>query len=136
MRADASSLRHQLKLVLFLLQSLPNILTDDRFKVMFENPDFQVDEESEEFRLLNPLVSRISEKRKKQLRMLEQQELQAKNVKHARHLAGVASCCVPVLETFSSSLYMLLCHIGYLGCKSTSSRSPIPLPSLPYPFPC
>ncbi|KAH0518524.1 Nucleolar protein 10, partial [Microtus ochrogaster] len=61
------------------VKSLPNILTEDRFKVMFENPDFQVDEESEEFRLLNPLVSRISEKRKKQLRMLEQQELQAKN---------------------------------------------------------
>nr|XP_034370293.1 nucleolar protein 10 isoform X2 [Arvicanthis niloticus] len=56
------------------VKSLPNILTDDRFKVMFENPDFQVDEDSEEFRLLNPLVSRISEKRKKQLRLLEQQE--------------------------------------------------------------
>lgn len=42
---------------------------------MFENPDFQVDEESEEFRLLNPLVSKISEKRKKKLRLLEQQEL-------------------------------------------------------------
>uniref|UniRef100_A0A2K6TEL7 Nucleolar protein 10 n=1 Tax=Saimiri boliviensis boliviensis TaxID=39432 RepID=A0A2K6TEL7_SAIBB len=56
------------------VKSLPNILTDDRFKVMFENPDFQVDEESEEFRLLNPLVSKISEKRKKKLRLLEQQE--------------------------------------------------------------
>lgn len=45
---------------------------------MFENPDFQVDEESEEFRLLNPLVSKISEKRKKKLRLLEQQELREK----------------------------------------------------------
>ncbi|XP_030897783.1 nucleolar protein 10 [Leptonychotes weddellii] len=60
------------------VKSLPNILTDDRFKVMFENPDFQVDEESEEFRLLNPLVSKISEKRKKKLRLLEQQELHEK----------------------------------------------------------
>jgi len=60
------------------VKSLPNILTDDRFKVMFENPDFQVDEESEEFRLLNPLVSKISEKRKKKLRLLEQQELRGK----------------------------------------------------------
>ncbi|XP_055107675.2 nucleolar protein 10 isoform X3 [Symphalangus syndactylus] len=60
------------------VKSLPNILTDDRFKVMFENPDFQVDEESEEFRLLNPLVSKISEKRKKKLRLLEQQELREK----------------------------------------------------------
>uniref|UniRef100_A0A2I3LDE3 Nucleolar protein 10 n=1 Tax=Papio anubis TaxID=9555 RepID=A0A2I3LDE3_PAPAN len=60
------------------VKSLPSILTDDRFKVMFENPDFQVDEESEEFRLLNPLVSKISEKRKKKLRLLEQQELHEK----------------------------------------------------------
>ncbi|XP_060089916.1 nucleolar protein 10 [Heteronotia binoei] len=52
----------------------PSILTDDRFKVMFENPDFQVDEKSEEFRLLNPLVSKISEKRKKKLKFLKQQD--------------------------------------------------------------
>ncbi|XP_038599380.1 nucleolar protein 10 [Tachyglossus aculeatus] len=56
------------------MKSVPNILSDDRFKVMFENPDFQVDEKSEEFRLLNPLVSKVSEKRKKKLRLLEQQE--------------------------------------------------------------
>uniref|UniRef100_A0A671EH82 Nucleolar protein 10 n=1 Tax=Rhinolophus ferrumequinum TaxID=59479 RepID=A0A671EH82_RHIFE len=60
------------------VKSLPNILTDDRFKVMFENPDFQVDEESEEFRLLNPLVSKLSDKRKKKLRLLEQQEQREK----------------------------------------------------------
>ncbi|XP_036729026.1 nucleolar protein 10 isoform X2 [Balaenoptera musculus] len=60
------------------VKSLPNILTDDRFKVMFENPDFQVDEESEEFRLLNPLVSKLCEKRKKKLRLFEQQELHEK----------------------------------------------------------
>lgn len=53
---------------------MPSILNDDRFKVMFENPDFQVDEKSEEFRLLNPLVSKISEKRKQKLKILEHQE--------------------------------------------------------------
>lgn len=57
-----------------LVQKMPNILSDDRFKVMFENPDFQVDEKSEEFRLLNPLVSKISEKRKKKLQMLKHQQ--------------------------------------------------------------
>ncbi|XP_029451751.1 nucleolar protein 10 [Rhinatrema bivittatum] len=55
-------------------KNMPSILSDDRFKVMFENPDFQVDEESEEFRLLNPLVSKISEKRKKKIKILELQE--------------------------------------------------------------
>ncbi|KAH0621974.1 hypothetical protein JD844_023798 [Phrynosoma platyrhinos] len=56
-------------------KKMPSILSDDRFKVMFENPDFQVDEKSEEFRLLNPLVSRISEKRKKKLKLLEQEKI-------------------------------------------------------------
>lgn len=55
------------------LQSLPSILGDDRFKVMFENPEFQVDEQSEEFRLLNPLVSKVGQKRKKKLRLLAEQ---------------------------------------------------------------
>jgi len=59
---------------LLLFQNLPNLLKDDRFKVMFENPDFQVDEQSEEFRLLNPLVSKISEKRKRKLKILEELE--------------------------------------------------------------
>ncbi|KAK2502206.1 hypothetical protein MC885_018895 [Smutsia gigantea] len=48
------------------------------WKKKVKNPDFQVDEESEEFRLLNPLVSKISEKRKKKLRLLEEQELREK----------------------------------------------------------
>ncbi|KAG9494593.1 hypothetical protein GDO78_002105 [Eleutherodactylus coqui] len=52
-------------------KKMPNILSDDRFKVMFENPDYQVDEQSEEFRLLNPLVSKVSEKRKKKLKAME-----------------------------------------------------------------
>ncbi|XP_069742395.1 nucleolar protein 10 [Narcine bancroftii] len=54
-------------------KNLPNILRDERFKVMFENPDFQVDEASEEFRLLNPIVSKASEKRKKKLKQLQEQ---------------------------------------------------------------
>ncbi|XP_077395370.1 nucleolar protein 10 isoform X1 [Festucalex cinctus] len=53
-------------------KALPTILGDDRFKVMFENPEYQVDEQSEEFRLLNPIVSKVSQKRKKKLRLLAQ----------------------------------------------------------------
>uniref|UniRef100_A0A8C4NT76 Nucleolar protein 10 n=1 Tax=Dicentrarchus labrax TaxID=13489 RepID=A0A8C4NT76_DICLA len=51
-------------------KALPSILGDDRFKVMFENPEYQVDEQSEEFRLLNPIVSKVGQKRKKKLRLL------------------------------------------------------------------
>uniref|UniRef100_A0A673CHV8 Nucleolar protein 10 n=1 Tax=Sphaeramia orbicularis TaxID=375764 RepID=A0A673CHV8_9TELE len=55
-------------------KALPSILGDDRFKMMFENPDYQVDEQSEEFRLLNPIVSKVGQKRKKKLRLLEAEE--------------------------------------------------------------
>uniref|UniRef100_A0A8D3DQL0 Nucleolar protein 10 n=1 Tax=Scophthalmus maximus TaxID=52904 RepID=A0A8D3DQL0_SCOMX len=54
-------------------KALPSLLGDDRFKVMFENPEYQVDEHSEEFRLLNPIVSKVGLKRKKKLRLLAQQ---------------------------------------------------------------
>lgn len=59
--------------ILVKLKAVPNILSDDRFKVMFENPDYQVDEQSEEFRLLNPIVSKVGLKNKKKLRLLAQQ---------------------------------------------------------------
>ncbi|RVE43349.1 hypothetical protein evm_011989 [Chilo suppressalis] len=36
-----------------------NLLKDDRFKAMFENPDFEVDKNADEYRLLNPVLSRL-----------------------------------------------------------------------------
>ncbi|KAK7142886.1 hypothetical protein R3I94_012281 [Phoxinus phoxinus] len=56
--------------------AVDNLLMDDRFKVMFENPEYQVDERSEEFRLLNPIVSKLGEKRRKKLSQLVQREEQ------------------------------------------------------------
>ncbi|CAB3231085.1 unnamed protein product [Arctia plantaginis] len=35
-----------------------NLLNDDRFKALFENPDFEVDKDAEEYRLINPVLSR------------------------------------------------------------------------------
>ena len=43
---------------------------------MFENPDFQVDEQSEDYRLLNPIVSKVEQKRKKKLRQMAEQAAQ------------------------------------------------------------
>uniref|UniRef100_A0A8L0DLB2 Nucleolar protein 10 n=1 Tax=Oncorhynchus mykiss TaxID=8022 RepID=A0A8L0DLB2_ONCMY len=54
-------------------KALPSILSDERFQVMFENPDYQVEEQSEEFRLLNPIVSKVGQKRRKKLRLLAKQ---------------------------------------------------------------
>jgi len=41
-----------------------NLLADNRFADMFKNPDFQVDAESEEYRLLNPVISKLEKPRK------------------------------------------------------------------------
>ncbi|KAM5164367.1 nucleolar protein 10 [Mantella aurantiaca] len=70
-------------------KKMPNILSDDRFKVMFENPDFQVDEKSEEFRLLNPLVSKMSQKRRKKLKAIA--ELHTKDQEEEEEPEGKAS---------------------------------------------
>nr|XP_015824640.2 nucleolar protein 10 isoform X1 [Nothobranchius furzeri] len=72
-------------------KALPSILGDDRFKVMFENPDFQVDEQSEEFRLLNPIVSKVGLKRKKKLRLLAQQDAASQQAAEDEEPEGKAS---------------------------------------------
>lgn len=43
-----------------------SILNDERFKPLFENPDFEVDPQSEEYRLLTPVLKRRSEKIEKE----------------------------------------------------------------------
>lgn len=45
-----------------------SLLKDDRFKVMFENPDFEVDKNAEEYRLLNPVLSKLDRSTKKELK--------------------------------------------------------------------
>ncbi|CAH1644950.1 unnamed protein product [Spodoptera littoralis] len=44
-----------------------NLLKDDRFKALFENPDFEVDREAEEYRLLNPVLSRLDKNKDKKM---------------------------------------------------------------------
>lgn len=36
------------------------LLNDDRFSAMFKDPDFEIDKNTEEFRLLNPVLSKLS----------------------------------------------------------------------------
>ena len=50
------------------------LLKDDRFKALFSNPDFQVDKESEEYSLLNPVVSQLDKTRAKKLREVVEKE--------------------------------------------------------------
>jgi len=49
-------------------QTSSNLLKDERFKALFNNPDFQVDKNSEEYALLNPVVSQLAKNKAKKLK--------------------------------------------------------------------
>lgn len=53
-------------------KATPNLLKDDRFKALFENPDFQVDFNSEEYALLNPVISQMSKTKKRNVKEEEE----------------------------------------------------------------
>lgn len=61
-------------------QTSSNLLNDDRFKALFSNPDFQVDKNSEEYALLNPVISQLDKNKAKklQLQLAQQKETQDK----------------------------------------------------------
>lgn len=51
----------------------PNLMQDDRFKVMFENPEFQVDRNADEYKMLAPVLSRLDKGKLKELKRKAQQ---------------------------------------------------------------
>ncbi|XP_064626455.1 nucleolar protein 10-like [Lineus longissimus] len=52
-------------------KGIPNLLKDERFSALFANPDFEVDTESPDYRLLNPVVSKLDKQRMKKKRHQE-----------------------------------------------------------------
>lgn len=54
-----------------------NVLNDDRFKSLFSNPDFEIDPNSEEYRLINPVLSKMDKAKQKKLRRTAEDEDQA-----------------------------------------------------------
>jgi len=61
-------------------QTSSNLLNDNRFKALFSNPDFQVDKNSEEYALLNPVISQYDKSKAKKLaqQLTQQEEMQEK----------------------------------------------------------
>ncbi|XP_017151471.1 nucleolar protein 10 [Drosophila miranda] len=49
-------------------RNVPNLLEDSRFKAMFENSDFAVNKEAEEYRLLAPVLNRLDKSKAKELK--------------------------------------------------------------------
>jgi len=58
--------------VVFFAQKTPDIMEDNRFTAMFKDPDFHIDTTSEEFRLLNPVVSKLDKAKKKKAVIAQQ----------------------------------------------------------------
>lgn len=60
-----------------------SLLADNRFKALFENPDFEVDKNTDEYRLLNPVLSRLDKAKQKELKkkLTEAQEFEPVEVK-------------------------------------------------------
>lgn len=48
-------------------QNGKNLLKDERFTKLFENPDFEIDKNADQYRLLNPVLSRLDKNRAKEL---------------------------------------------------------------------
>lgn len=48
-------------------QTSSNLLKDQRFKALFNNSDFQVDKDSEEYALLNPVIFQLDKSKTKKL---------------------------------------------------------------------
>lgn len=55
-------------------QTSSNLLKDDRFKALFSNPDFQIDKSSEEYALLNPVISQLDKSKIKKLKQQKEVE--------------------------------------------------------------
>ncbi|XP_062591859.1 nucleolar protein 10-like [Saccostrea cucullata] len=49
-----------------------SLLEDDRFSAMFSNPEFQINVNSEEYKLVNPVVSKLDKVRRKKQAKMEQ----------------------------------------------------------------
>lgn len=57
--------KHEMSLKKSKTKADKNILEDNRFAELFTDPNFQIDPDSEEFRLLNPVVQKVNEKKLK-----------------------------------------------------------------------
>ncbi|OTF70299.1 nucleolar protein 10-like protein [Euroglyphus maynei] len=58
----------------------PNPLKDDRFTALFEDPNFEIDETSDEFRLLNPVLSRLTKNDSRKSTMVDDDNEQTKPI--------------------------------------------------------
>lgn len=87
-------------------QASSSLLKDERFKALFNNPDFQVDKNSEEFALLNPVIAQLDKSKAKKLKQKLAQEEEEEEIPKENEPQGKnknIKCC------FYGKKKMLLC---------------------------
>jgi len=53
-----------------------SLLSDERFKGLFNNPDFQIDKNSQEYILLNPVIAQLNKNKKLKQTLVQEEEEQ------------------------------------------------------------
>lgn len=93
-------------------ETATSLLNDTRFKGLFENPDFEVDKNTDEYRLLNPVLSRLDNAKKKELKKkLIAQEFEPVEVRRISH----EICFYRTLEFKTWNFW----HDVFIRCVST-----------------
>lgn len=81
-------------------KSTSNLLKDDRFKALFSNPDFQVDANSEEYALLNPVISQLERSRAKRLKAAEEARQKMEIDHESDDNEGIVYICYVINKLF------------------------------------
>lgn len=93
-----------------------SLLSDDRFKDLFANPDFEVDKNTDEYRLLNPVLSRLDNAKKKELKKkLLAQEFEPVEVRNFLKV-GMLSFVVTESKNFKSTTKIVVVCSFYTSC--------------------
>ncbi|KRX92313.1 Nucleolar protein 10 [Trichinella pseudospiralis] len=68
-----------------------NLMQDSRFKDLFERSDFQIDPESDEFKMLNPALVKLQQAKREKLRKWKQENLDDEEEKQTSREASESS---------------------------------------------
>ena len=85
------------------------LLTDERFKQLFTNPDFQVDKNSAEYTLLNPVISQLDKHKMKKLKVKADDEKEMREKVEIDHMEDEHYGLTNILTYIYIYIYTRVC---------------------------